>query len=219
MATIESVNVGAARPSAHASARVTGIDKRPTTEPVKIEVPGFAASGVVGDAICDRRHHGGPDQAVYAYAREDLDAWATALGRDLRSGSFGENLTTTGLDVNGAVIGERWQIGDEVVLEVSMPRIPCGTFAGWLGERGWIRTFVERAMPGAYLRVVTPGRLRAGAPVKVLHRPEHGVTIEMTFRALTTEPELLARMLDAPELPAKVHQVAVRRQPMPQDAG
>jgi MOSC domain-containing protein YiiM len=137
------------------------------------------------------RHHGGPDQAVYAYAREDLDAWSVELGRELRSGMFGENLTTTGIDVTNARIGERWRVGAQVVLEVSTPRIPCRTFAGWLGEHGWIKTFTRRAAPGAYLRVIEPGPIEAGDPIEVIHRPDHDVTIATTFRGLTTEPELL----------------------------
>jgi MOSC domain-containing protein YiiM len=103
--------------------------------------------------------------------------------------------------VTGALIGEHWQVGDRVVLEVSLPRIPCRTFAGWLGERGWVKTFTQRAVPGAYLRVVAPGTVRAGDPVTVAHRPDHDVTIGMVFRALTTEPELLARLLAADALP------------------
>jgi MOSC domain-containing protein YiiM len=213
MATVESVNVGAARPTIHSAVHATGIDKRPVTGSVEITVPGYAASGLVGDVICDVLHHGGPDQAIYAYAREDLDTWAAELGRELRSGTFGENLTTIGLDVNGAVIGERWRIGDDVVLEVSVPRIPCRTFAGWLAEQGWIKRFTARARPGAYLRVISTGRVEAGAPIMVIHRPDHGVTVATTFRALTTAPELLPRLLDAPELPAEVHEVAIRRSP------
>lgn len=114
---------------------------------------------------------------------------------------FGENLTTEGLEVNGALIGERWQLGSSLVLQVTVPRIPCRTFAGWLGERGWVKRFTQRALPGAYLRVLTPGAVRAGDPVRVLHRPAHGVTVATVFRALTLEPELLPLLLDVPELP------------------
>ncbi|HEX7836199.1 MAG TPA: MOSC domain-containing protein, partial [Kofleriaceae bacterium] len=103
MATVLSVNVGQAQPSEHSSIRVTGIDKRPVTNAVAVRAPGSKrdglGSGLVGDMICDRRYHGGDDQAVYAYAREDLDRWAGELGRPLASGAFGENLTTTGLDI------------------------------------------------------------------------------------------------------------------------
>ena len=90
------------------------------------------------------RNHGGPDQAVYAYAREDLDLEAE-LGRPLENGVFGENLTTEGLDVNGALIGERWRIGPDVILEVSRPRIPCGTFQGWMAQGDWIKRFTQVA--------------------------------------------------------------------------
>ena len=212
MALLESVNVGAAVASEHADIGVTGIDKRPVSEPVEVRDPGAEGGGLVGDRVCDARHHGGADQAVYAYAREDLDAWAADLGRPLRSGLFGENLTTLGMDVTGALIGERWRVGEHVVLEVSAPRIPCRTFAGWLGERGWVRTFTRRAVPGAYLRVVRAGHIRAGDPVTVLDRPDHDVTIGLTFRALTNESELLPRLLAADALPEELRQRARDRQ-------
>jgi len=137
---------------------------------------------------------------VYAYAREDLDHWESVLGRTLPGGVFGENLTTTGVDVNGAVIGERWRIGDELELAVTVPRIPCGTFRAWIAERGWLRTFARAARPGTYLSVVTPGLVRAGDSLTVVHRPAHGVTVAQVFRAVTLEPELLPSILAADEL-------------------
>ena len=157
------------------------------------------------------RNHGGPDQAVYAYAREDLDFWAGELGRPLPDGAFGENLTTSGLDVNGALIGERWRVGPDLVLEASAPRIPCGTFQGWLAEAGWIKRYTLAARPGAYFRVIEPGEIRAGDPVEIVHRPGHDVTVQLTFRAVTREPELLPRLLAADALPAETRELARRR--------
>jgi MOSC domain-containing protein YiiM len=214
VAHLISVNIGLPAPTEHSGFSMTGIDKRPVGGPVAITVPGPRGSeptGVAGDRICDTRHHGGPDQAVYAYAREDLDAWAVDLGRELPGGVFGENLTTSGLDVTGARIGERWAIGDETVLEVSAPRIPCRTFAGWLGERGWIKTFTLRAVPGAYLRVVQPGHVRAGDEVRLVYSPPHDVTIGLVFRALTAEPELLPRLVAASALPALTREKVLSR--------
>ncbi|MEU8575465.1 MOSC domain-containing protein [Streptomyces asoensis] len=179
---------------------LTGIDKRPVEGPVRIAAPGrkgVGAGGLAGDTVCDLRHHGGDDQAVYAVAREDLDEWERELGRPLANGSFGENLTTTGLDVSDALIGERWRIGPDVVLEVTSGRIPCLTFQGHLGEKRWVRRFTEKAATGAYLRVVVPGKIRAGDPVTIVHRPEHEVTARMQFRAVTTNRELLPRLLAA----------------------
>ncbi|MGW9025424.1 MOSC domain-containing protein [Streptomyces sp. NPDC055722] len=177
---------------------LTGIDKRPVDGPVRVAAPGpkgTGASGVAGDAVCDLRHHGGDDQAVYAFAREDLDAWERELGRALPSGSFGENLTTVGLDVSGARIGERWRIGSDLVLEVTSGRIPCRTFQAHLGERGWVKRFTHLGAPGAYLRVIEPGEIRAGDPVTIVHRPDHDVTVALQFRASTTERHLLPRLL------------------------
>ncbi|MDQ0379935.1 MOSC domain-containing protein [Amycolatopsis thermophila] len=199
-----SVNVGAERELRDADLGVTGIDKRPVAGPVFVAAPGprgSGASGVAGDVICDLRHHGGDDQAVYAYAREDLDVWASELDRDLPPGVFGENLTTTGLDLTGALIGERWRVGSSLVLEVTSPRIPCRTFAGWLGERGWVKTFTRRAVPGAYFRVLEPGPVQAGDAVQVLSRPGHDATIALAFRAFTTEPALLPRLAGVEALP------------------
>ncbi|MEV0133558.1 MOSC domain-containing protein [Dactylosporangium sp. NPDC050688] len=206
MAYLISVNAGTPTPTEHSSMPMTGIDKRPVEGPVLVLVPGpqgTAPTGIAGDVVCDVRVHGGPDKAVYAYARENLDRWATELGRELSGGVFGENLTTSGLDVTGARIGERWRIGGEVLLEVASPRIPCRTFAAWLGEAGWMRRFTERAEPGAYLRVLRPGSIRAGDPIEVVHSPAHDVTIGVAFRALTAEPELLPLLLPVDELPER----------------
>ncbi|MDI1465725.1 MOSC domain-containing protein [Catellatospora sp. KI3] len=214
MGRIISVNAGRARPSDAADLGVTGIDKRAVEGAVVLRAPGprdtGLGSGVEGDDICDRRHHGGDDQAVYAYAREDLDGWAAELGRELRPGLFGENLTTTGVDVNGALIGERWRVGT-ALLEVSVPRIPCRTFAAAMEQQGWIKRFTQAALPGAYLRVVEPGEVRAGDEVTVVHRPDHDVTIALTFRALTLEAELLPRLVDIEQLPASVREKAAAR--------
>jgi MOSC domain-containing protein YiiM len=174
VAHLISVNAGAAAPTEHSDVGLTAIGKRPVDGAVAIAAPGprgTGPTGVEGDRVCDTRHHGGPDQAVYAYAREDLDRWAAELGRELPGGVFGENLTTLGLEVTGARIGERWLVGAETLLEVAAPRIPCRTFAGWMDEAGWIKRFTERALPGAYLRVVRPGRVRAGTRCGWCTRP------------------------------------------------
>ncbi|GGO83536.1 sulfurase [Wenjunlia tyrosinilytica] len=204
MALLLSVNIGHPRPNPWKKTLTTGIDKRPVEGPVAVGAPGprgTGAVGLAGDRVHDVEHHGGDDQAVYAYAREDLDDWARELDRALPGGVFGENLTTTGLDVNGALVGERWRIGADVLLEVSAPRIPCGTFRGWMDETGWAKRFTDRALPGAYLRVVEPGEIAAGDEITVVERPDHGVTIALTFRALMGERDLLPELLKADALP------------------
>ncbi|KUO21077.1 MOSC domain-containing protein [Streptomyces dysideae] len=199
-----SVNVGRAKavPYTDHPEGVTGIDKQPVQEPVRVAAPGpkgVGGSGLAGDAVCTRQHHGGDDQAVYAVAREDLDDWERELGRPLASGGFGENLTTLGLDVSGALIGERWRIGPEVVLEVTCGRIPCATFQGHVGEERWVKRFTAKGAPGAYLRVIEPGSVRAGDAIEIVHRPDHDVTVALQFRAVTTERGLLPRLLAAGE--------------------
>ncbi len=205
------MNVGAVRPSRPGGAP-TGIDKHPVVGPVIVTVPGPRGSVALdGDEVADAHHHGGADQAVYAYAREDLDGWARELGRELSDGMFGENLTTLGVDVTGALIGERWRIGPDVVLEVSRPRIPCATFAARMGERDWVGRFTAAAVPGTYLRVVTSGVIRAGDRIEIVHRPGHEVTIGVTFRAMTLEPDLLPLLLGADALPEPIKERARRR--------
>ena len=209
-----SVNIGKPRPNPWKPVAQTGIDKRPVSGLVMVTAPGpkgTGAVGLAGDRVYDVAHHGGPDQAVYAYAREDLDDWAAELGRTLDNGVFGENLTTLGVAVNDALIGERWRIGDDVVLEVCCPRIPCGTFQGWMERDGWIKRFTKAAKAGAYLRVISPGLIRPGDPVAIEHRPAHDVTVAVTFRALTTEPELLPRLLAADAMPDGIKDLARKR--------
>ncbi|MHC3468345.1 MOSC domain-containing protein [Streptomyces sp. 7R007] len=208
-----SVNLGrpASVPYTDQPQGVTGIDKRPVDGPVRVAAPGpkgVGAGGLAGDAVCETRHHGGDDQAVYAVAREDLDAWERELGRPLRNGVFGENLTTEGLDVSGALIGERWRVGPDVVLEVTCGRIPCATFQGHMGEGKWVKRFTRKGAPGAYLRVIAPGEIRAGDRVEIVHRPAHEVTVALQFRAVTTERTLLPRLLAAADA---LHPEALRQ--------
>lgn len=217
MPVVLSVNVGKAEPNPYKDVGQSGIGKRPVDGPVEVRAPGPRSgglgSGLVGDFIGDREHHGGDDQAVYAYAREDLDAWEAELGRTLHNGFFGENLTTSGLDVNGALIGERWRVGAGVLLQVTTPRVPCATFRGWMGERGWLRTFSARAIPGAYLRILEAGTISSEDQVEVVHRPDHDVTVSLVFRALTLEPELLPRLVGVDGLGQEAAKRARRRDP------
>lgn len=202
--TVASVNIARPEPNPYKETLSTGIGKRPVSGRVQVRDPGpkrtGLGSGLVGDFIGDTAHHGGDEQAVYSFAREDLDAWQERLGRELPDGFFGENLTTRGIDVNDARLGDRWLIGtgpDALELEVTCPRIPCSTFRGWVGEKGWLRLFTEVARPGAYLRVVRPGTVGAGDPITISRRRDHDVTIALVYRATTTERDLLPRLLAA----------------------
>ncbi len=169
----------------------TAIDKRPVGGAVPVHRLGLA-----GDQQYDTRHHGGPDQAVYAYAREDAAWWEQELGREIGPGQFGENLTTEGLDVTGAVIGERWRIGTSL-LQVRVPRIPCSTFQAYWGVPRLVKRFTRHGAPGAYLSVLEEGELTAGDRVEVVHRPAHGVSLGELFRALTDDASQAPRALDA----------------------
>jgi MOSC domain-containing protein YiiM len=199
-AQLLSLNVGRPEPSTAKNVGVTGIGKRPVDSAV-LRAPGpkhgGLGSGLDGDFIGDTRHHGGDYQAVYAFAREELDRWAARLGRQLANGMFGENLTTSGLDVDGALVGERWAVGDEVLLEVCGPRIPCATFAARMGERGWVKRFAEVGRTGAYLSVVSAGTVRPGDAIEVVARPDHDITVPDTFRAFMGDLEVAERVLAA----------------------
>lgn len=208
MPLLRSVNVGRPREAAWAAIGRTSIDKAAVVGPVEV-----GPLGIAGDEVSDTRHHGGIDQAVYAFAREDLDHWTQVLGQPIRDGQFGENLTTSGIDVNEAEVGERWRIGADVVLEVASIRTPCNDFKMWLGRGGydntaWVKRFAAEGRPGPYLRVVVPGVIRAGDEITVIHEPGHGVTVSMMFRALHTEPTLLPRLLEVDGLVAEAHDKA-----------
>ncbi len=199
MAKVLSVNVAAV---VHEGAWTgsegrTGIDKRPATSKVK-----FENDGVAGDVVVDRKHHGGYDKAVYAYAREDADWWESEIGRALSNGSFGENLTTTGIDVNAALIGERWQIGS-VILEVSEPRIPCRVFAGFWDRPTLIKDFTDARKSGAYLRIIQEGEISADDEITVIKKPEHGVSIRDIFDAKAGERAKINQLRTVHELSDK----------------
>jgi MOSC domain-containing protein YiiM len=210
MPVLRSVNVGLPKDAPWAGIGRTSIDKRPVSGPVEVDELGLA-----GDQVSDVRHHGGADQAVYAYAREDLDRWAEALGTEIADGEFGENLTTVGIDVNDAEIGERWAVGT-VELEVSAVRTPCNDFRVWLGlnghtNRAWVKRFTADGRPGPYLRVTRPGVIAAGDEISVVHRPGHGVTAAVMFRALMSEPSLLPGLLALDGLGEKARRRVERR--------
>ncbi len=200
MFVVRSVNLGLAEPIKGGKGIPTGIGKRPV-ESLTVRDPGpkhgGLGSGVVGDFIGDRQHHGGEGQAVYAFAREELDWWGRELGRDLSDGMFGENLTTEGSDLDAALLDERWAVGEEVVLEVSGPRIPCSTFAARMREPRWVRRFAARGRSGAYLSVVTPGTIRRGDGIRVVSRPDHDIDVPTTFRAFTGDRTAAQRVLAA----------------------
>jgi MOSC domain-containing protein YiiM len=172
----------------------TGIDKRPVNGVIS-----FAANGVAGDVVVDKKHHGGFDKAVYAYASEDARWWENQIGAKITNGAFGENLTTEGIDVNGALIGERWRIGN-VLLEVSEPRIPCRVFAGFWDRPTLIKDFTASLRPGSYLRIIEEGEIKAGDLIHVEFKPQHEVTIRDLFAAKSGERGKIAQLKEVTQL-------------------
>jgi MOSC domain-containing protein YiiM len=195
MGTILSVNVG--RP------REFEFDGRPAKSAIwKSPVAGrIGARGVNldGDDQADRKAHGGPDKAVYAYAIEDTRWWQEELGRSLQYGEFGENLTTQGIAVNDALIGERWQVGS-AVFQVSEPRIPCWRLGVRMNDPMFVRRFTEALRPGSYLRIIVEGDLGAGDEVRVIYRPDHDLTIRDVFRIYTRDRFEVERLIAIPQL-------------------
>ena len=206
-ACLLSVNVG--RPQQVSVRRgrpvMSAIGKAPVSGRVRV-----AGVNVDGDDQADRTVQGGPDKAVYAYAREDELWWAAQLAREVPPGMFGENLTLEGVDVSGAVIGERWRIGT-VVLEVCQPRLPCFKLGLRFGDPMMLKRFAQAGRPGAYLRIVVEGELGAGDVVDISDRPAHGVTIAQISRAIMLDESELAAAAAAPELPESLSRWMLER--------
>ena len=192
---IASINVGRARTLAHRGQTFeTGICKEPVNGPVAITV-----DGIPGDAIIATQHHGGADQAIYAYSADDYAWWAETTGREYLPGLFGENLTIHDMPSDMA-IGDRLLIG-EVVLEATSARIPCNTLAARMEEAGFGLAFRQAERPGIYFRVLNEGEISAGDPVTYVATGDTGVTVLDLFRyAFETrhEPDTLRRYLQAP---------------------
>ena len=191
-ARVISVNVG--RPAPLSTGRrvvESAIVKAPVEGPVAVRGVNLA-----GDDQADRSVHGGPDQAVYAYASEDEAFWSDVIGRDLPPGTFGENLTLTGVDVSGARIGERWRIGS-AVLRVAGPRVPCYKLEARIGVRGFQRQFLHAGRPGAYLAIAEEGELQAGNAVEIVHRPAHAVSAALVVEVMLLDRTRLAELAPA----------------------
>lgn len=173
---LDSVQIGSPRPTDGKKLfSSTGIDKEPV-ESIELTV-----DGVVGDTVVDTKNHGGVDQAVYAYTREDYDFWEAELGRPMPGGLFGENLTIAGVESAGVHIGDRYTIGT-VLLEATAGRIPCGVFADKIGLTDWIEQFRDAGRPGIYFRVVTPGTVTPGDEISISPAPDSNVTIGDNYR-------------------------------------
>jgi MOSC domain-containing protein YiiM len=201
-----SVNVGSPREIEWLGRReATSIWKSPADRRVLVR-----GVNVAGDDQADREFHGGPDKAVYAYAREDTAWWEREIGRELVHGNFGENLTVSGVDVTGAVVGERWEIGS-TVLEVAQPRIPCWKLGARMEDASFPVHFAAAGRPGAYLRIVEEGEIGAGDEVRVGEKPAHGLTVGDVARIYHQERARASTLLGAPELCSDWHDWALRR--------
>ncbi len=196
-ASIVAVNVGAVRSVEYGGKLITtGIFKEPVAGRVPLRGVNFD-----GDDQADRVVHGGDVRAAYAYAAEDYDWWDGELGRVCAPGTFGENLTTRGVDVNGALIGERWRAGSAVV-QVTSPRIPCYKLAMKMDDPEFVRRFAHALRPGAYLSIVQEGAVAAGDGVEVVHRPQHALTLAEMVRIYFFERHRIGELAHVEDLPA-----------------
>ena len=200
-ANVLSLNVvHAVIPDVGGSVGITSIDKRSVSDSRQV-----TTAGVAGDQRSDIPSHGMPEQAVYAYAREDYEWWEVELDKEIPAGKFGENLTTVGIDVTNAVIGQTWRIGS-TLLQVTGPRIPCGTFARFMEEDKWVKRFMDEGMPGTYFQVLEAGEISAGDEIKIESTPEHGVTVSDVYQLVAgdRDADRLARVIACPELPEEM---------------
>ena len=173
----------------------TGIFKFPTTEPVKV-----TELGLEGDVIVSKRHHGGPDQAIYVYGGADYEWWSQQLGKDISPGTFGENLTISDLESAQFNIGDYLHIGD-VTLQVTAPRIPCNTFAARMNDPQWVKKFRHAERPGLYCRVLKEGFVKVGEVVSIEKYTDETFSIIEMFRDFydrNKSEEILHRQLNAP---------------------
>ena len=154
-----------------------------------------------GDDQADREAHGGFDKAVYAYAREDIVWWEQQIGRSIEFGGFGENLTTEGMEVNNALIGEHWQIGS-VILEVSEPRIPCWRLGVRMQDKSFPKKFTQALRPGPYFRIIQEGELAPGDTISVLEKPKHDLTLQDVFRIYTKDHQEAERIINVEHMSA-----------------
>ncbi len=192
---VVAVNVGEIREVRSGSRTIeTAIWKHPVGGRVAVRGVNLA-----GDDQADRTVHGGPDKAIYAYGADDTAWWEAELERPLGPGAFGENLTVADYDVSGALIGERWAVGS-TLLQVTQPRVPCFKLGLRMDDPGFLKLFTQASRPGAYLKIIEEGDIGAGDAIKIDHLPEHGVTMRLFSDALLKDHDLLARVLDAPEL-------------------
>jgi MOSC domain-containing protein YiiM len=201
MPQVVSVNAGMPRVASFVttSLPVTGIEKHPVAGPVRITL-----DGVEGNEVADKRNHGDEFMRVYAYSVEDYAWWAAELLRVPEPGQFGEQLTTEGIDLNAALVGEVWRVGS-ALLQIAHVRVPCLTFKGWMGHSGydaeqWVKRFTLAGRPGPYFRVLEEGVVEAGSPIEVVERPDHDVSVADLFAAVTIRPSLLPRLAGVPGL-------------------
>lgn len=199
-AEVVSVNVGGVRTVQYAGkTTTTGIFKTPVSGRVAMR-----GVNLHGDDQADRSVHGGEVRAVYAYAIEDYAWWELQLGRAMPPGQFGENITTQGVDVNDAIVGERWRIGS-ALLQVTIPRVPCYKLGMKMGDARFVKRFALALRPGPYLTIVKEGDVEQGDSIEVVSRPSHGLTIAKMAQIYLFERNRLSELL-VPELPHSWHE-------------
>lgn len=183
-------------PDVGGSVGITAIDKRPVVKSCTV-----TDAGIEGDKRSDMLHHGSPNQAVYAYSIEDYKWWEEQLGRELKPGQFGENLTTSGIDLNNLVLGTKVKVGS-AILQSTGPRIPCGTFARWMNEDKWVKRFTDSNRIGSYFKVIQNGQVSSDDDFEIFDVPSHGTTVLDYFKVHTgdRDQKRIINLVNCPDL-------------------
>lgn len=174
---IVATNIGERKEITYKNKKVsTGIFKYPIDSPIFLD-----SENVKGDAICDRKYHGGIQQAVYAYSLKHYDFWKPKFPNlDWQFGMFGENLTIDNLDETQIHVGDVFQVGD-AVLEATLQRNPCYKLGVRFNDMAIVKQFWNTTFCGVYFRVIQTGFVKVGNEFKQLKSSKENPTIASLY--------------------------------------
>lgn len=180
----------------------TGIFKKPTAEPIFL-----GKEDVRGDAVSDRKDHGGIFKACYLFSANYYPYWNSLYPNlDWTYGMFGENLTVSNLDETQLVIGDVYKIGNARI-KITQPREPCYKFGVKFGTQKVLKQFIQHGCPGTYVSVLEEGTVSVDDFMTLEDRPKNSLTTSEFFElfyAKEKNQELLKLVLDNDALPQKL---------------
>lgn len=193
------------------SGMLSAIDKHQVHEAVPAGNLGFA-----GDEQADRKHHGGADKAIHAYAISHFPTWAGELPERadrFRPGAFGENLVVDGASEADICLGDQWRIGS-ALLEVSQGRQPCWKLNLRFDVADMARRVQDTGRTGWYFRVIEPGLIAAGDDGRLIARPNPTWSLarvsHLFYHDRMNRPAL-AELAELPGLPENWRRLAKAR--------